>query len=684
MNTTTSSHMRMLQFWTALIASLALVGPLNAATPRFEARYDATDQGPIIRHGDGPDGCDAHGMREPSIVQQDSKFYLFYDGCAAPGWIACLATSDDLKTWKKHGRVLSLGPAGSDDSATASSPWLRKQGDTWYMYYLISAAASPAPDYVPIGPYLARMATSKSIMGPWIQHRDYVPFRGTYAGDIIWYHGEYMMFVNGGQGIARTKDLSKPWTVDAKRQITLPMENSSIYFEPSNGYYWMFLNHIRLYPYPHTDATYVFWTKNPNKWSDRDHAVVLDGRNSKWSKAITGMATVTKVGNRLAIFYDGNDSTDIGHMGRDIGLAWLDLPLSPEKVKLLALPPSEEDDTSSLKDWIWHPTVGDQAATVRFRGSLDLPAGVKAKRAQLTITADKSYTLWLNGQRVGRGTNWQGLGIYDVTKNLRAGRNTIAAEVVNDGGAGGMIAGLKVWLANGRVITSGSSSDWRCETGTGTDLSWTKPEFQANWLAAKKLGNAGALPWQLGSSELDLLPKALAARAAKVQAGPPSLHLGGGFEKGMQNWKVTGGDRIAYDWDRFSRNLWMGDFYLWLNGPGGVAEQISSVPIQAGTRYTLSAEVGYSLDIRKSNLPWPGGRLVLVSKGADGVKPLASVILPPFTSAEAGRFKKVSLTWKGSSSAKGRLIGARLESNGPQIAWDNVRLVEETVGGRGD
>ncbi len=63
------------------------------------------------------------------------------------------------------------------------------------------------------------------------------------------------------------------------------------------------------------------------------------------------------------------------------------------------------------------------------------------------------------------------------------------------------------------------------------------------------------------------------------------------------------------------------------------------------------------------------------------MKPIASVKLPAFTSTEAGRFKKVSLTWKAASTSKGRQIGARLESNGAQIAWDNVRLVEEPGSG---
>ena len=39
------------------------------------------------------------------------------------------------------------------------------------------------------------------------------------------------------------------------------------------------------------------------------------------------MATVTRIGNRLAMVYAaaGGDSTS--HLGRDIGLAWYDLPL---------------------------------------------------------------------------------------------------------------------------------------------------------------------------------------------------------------------------------------------------------------------------------------------------------------------------------------------------------------------
>jgi hypothetical protein len=38
------------------------------------------------------------------------------------------------------------------------------------------------------------------------------------------------------------------------------------------------------------------------------------------------MPSVVPVGQRLALFYDAS-TTRSGNMGRDIGLAWLDLPL---------------------------------------------------------------------------------------------------------------------------------------------------------------------------------------------------------------------------------------------------------------------------------------------------------------------------------------------------------------------
>jgi hypothetical protein len=47
------------------------------------------------------------------------------------------------------------------------------------------------------------------------------------------------------------------------------------------------------------------------------------------SKKCVGMPSVVQVGKRLALFYDAPGADSMSHMGRDIGLAWFDLPLMP-------------------------------------------------------------------------------------------------------------------------------------------------------------------------------------------------------------------------------------------------------------------------------------------------------------------------------------------------------------------
>ena len=80
---------------------------------------------------------------------------------------------------------------------------------------------------------------------------------------------------------------------------------------------------------PHQDL--VADDDEPEGACAQNKAVVLDGKNCTWSKRCIGMPSVVVVGKRLAIFYDapGGDSTS--HMGRNLGLAWLELPLSPPK-----------------------------------------------------------------------------------------------------------------------------------------------------------------------------------------------------------------------------------------------------------------------------------------------------------------------------------------------------------------
>lgn len=307
-------------------------------------RLHLQDQGRILRHGAGPDRCDTNGAREPSIVSENGVYYLFYDGAGPDGYLACLATSRDLANWTRRGRVLAFGKPGAPDAAFAGSPWFIKERNTWHMFYVTARTATPAPDFVPIGPYNAMKATSPSLAGPWVKTSDFVPLEPrvgafpdqmAFPGHIVRRGDEYIMFFGapGAVGLARTRDLNARWTLAAEPLFDsghYDIENASVYYEKANKTWFLFVNHIGRHDgLMYTDGVWAFWTTDINRWDGRNRAIVLDGANCTWSSKCIGMATVLPIRGRLALFYDAPGGDSVSHMGRDIGLAWLKLPLTP-------------------------------------------------------------------------------------------------------------------------------------------------------------------------------------------------------------------------------------------------------------------------------------------------------------------------------------------------------------------
>ncbi|MFI1093874.1 discoidin domain-containing protein [Streptomyces sp. NPDC020917] len=322
--------------------------------PVATLRLDALDAGPVLRHGDGPDHCDVYGARDIWVYQDRGTLYMNYDGAGDQGWLACLATSRNGTDWTKRGPVLQLGAPGSDDGGSASYgvTYEAAPGD-WHMFYLGTPNTTPPPDRIPAFPYLTLKAHGPGPAGPWTKQPDVVPFRpqpGTYysttasPGHIIRHRGEYLQFFSASTqnaagtqrtiGIARTRDLNGPWQVDPQPIVPLDeqIENTSLYYEPANETWFLFTDHIALDAFgEYTDAVWVYWTRDPDHWDPQDKAVVLDRTNCAWSPYVMGLPSVVPLGGRLAVFYDGRPAPDISHMGRDVGLAWLDLPLRPPR-----------------------------------------------------------------------------------------------------------------------------------------------------------------------------------------------------------------------------------------------------------------------------------------------------------------------------------------------------------------
>ena len=329
--------------------------------PVTNMRMDARDHGVVLRHGGGPDNCDTFGARDVWVYEHDGTYYMHYDAAGDTGWLAALATSDDGITWTKHGTVLDLGVDGDEDAKSASYGMTYYDGTSWHMFYVGTPNTSPAPDRIPAFPYLTMKARADSPGGPWIKQPEVVPFRpkpGSYYGNtaspgfiVRQANGEYVQFfsaqVQHGDeiqrtiAIARTHDLDGIWSVDPQPIVPLDeqIENSSLYYEPTNDTWFLFTNHIGIIadpqltgdgsPVEYTDAIWVYWSHDLNQWDTRNKAVVLDNQNCTWSPYVIGLPSVLPVGDRLAIYYDALDEQSVSHMRRDVGLAWLDLPLTP-------------------------------------------------------------------------------------------------------------------------------------------------------------------------------------------------------------------------------------------------------------------------------------------------------------------------------------------------------------------
>jgi len=317
--------------------------------PSAPYRLNAQDAGVVLRHGDGPNRCDYLGARDVWVWESSGTYFMHYDGAGTDAWLACLATSKNLTNWTKLGAVLPLGHRGDDDSASASYGTTFFDGQKWQMFYLGTRHVTPAPNFIPSTPYVTMKAVASSPSGPWKKQPAVVPFRcqpGTYFSDtaspghIVRQGDEYLMFFSaakrvGGKlqrtlGIARTKNLDATWMPDAQPIVpsTEQIENSSLYFEPVSRMWCLFSNHIGIENTSEfTDAVWVYWTKDLNHWIPANKAVVLDGSNCRWSRKCIGLPSVVKVGNRLAVFYDAPGGNSNDHMKRDVGLAWLDLPL---------------------------------------------------------------------------------------------------------------------------------------------------------------------------------------------------------------------------------------------------------------------------------------------------------------------------------------------------------------------
>ena len=142
---------------------------------------------------------------------------------------------------------------------------------------------------------------------------------------------------------------------------------------------------------------------------------------------------------------------------------------------------------SSAQDaqWIWSPAqeLEIPAGACYFRKTIQTE---KPEQAEIQITADDAYELFVNGRPAGEGKNWRVMQSHDVTKLMVAGRNTIAIKVTNsEPPSAGLAARVLVKAAGGTFVAYPTDATWKSSLREAPN--WTRSTLNdSQWLAARE------------------------------------------------------------------------------------------------------------------------------------------------------------------------------------------------------
>src|SRR5262245_8791788 len=162
----------------------------------------------------------------------------------------------------------------------------------------------------------------------------------------------------------------------------------------------------------------------------------------------------------------------------------------------LLLPWPASAQVAPKANWIWYdfgdPLQSAPEETVYFRKTFD--ESYELQEAEIHITCDNEFELYINGQKVGTGSEWKDGRVFDVQKYFRQGKNVIAVAGTNHGGPAGLVAWLVRLTKPGNHYTLWTDGSWKCSKEAPEG--WRERDFDVSkWANAKVLAEF-SLPGQ--------------------------------------------------------------------------------------------------------------------------------------------------------------------------------------------
>lgn len=159
-------------------------------------------------------------------------------------------------------------------------------------------------------------------------------------------------------------------------------------------------------------------------------------------------------------------------------------------------PKNEELPTSR----IWHREMKYDRDVLpepgkRFFRHVFAIAKKEVEKATALISVDHSYTLYVNGKEVSKGTDWRKVDRIAVTNLLVTGKNIIAIEGNNEGAIAnpaGILFAMKIRFKDGEETMVNSNTSW-LSTDNMPEEGWVTLDYDPeDW---KKVRNYGSNNW---------------------------------------------------------------------------------------------------------------------------------------------------------------------------------------------
>ncbi len=158
------------KYW--LVYATCCGGNIRAAYSSDLLHWTAYEHNPILSPSPGE-----IALSSPNLFKDGGTYYLFYDVAAGSAHgltqrVTYATAPTPLGPWKKGPIILDLGAPGEWDGGRVTEPFVFKDGETYYLFYM-GDNLPPYCDTEQIG--LATTPASRFPKGPWTKHGVILP-----------------------------------------------------------------------------------------------------------------------------------------------------------------------------------------------------------------------------------------------------------------------------------------------------------------------------------------------------------------------------------------------------------------------------------------------------------------------------------------------------------------------------